>query len=54
MGLSRRLAEILQAAAPPGLSLHHQPMPEVAHATIHHPAALTAFRAAFGPERESD
>lgn len=31
----------------PGLSWHHEPMPDERHATIFHPAALRAFRRLF-------
>ena len=47
--LTRRLADVLEAKAPPGLSWQYQPMPEESHATIFHPAALRAFRWLFKP-----
>lgn len=46
---TRRLADLLRAAAPAGLAWHHLPMPEERHATIFHPAALRAFRTVFAP-----
>lgn len=44
-----RLAQLLSAAAYPGLTWHYEPMPEEHHATIYHPAALRAFRLVFKP-----
>jgi predicted alpha/beta superfamily hydrolase len=47
--LARRLAAVLQQAAPAGLAWRHDPMPEEGHGTIYHPAALRAFRLLFKP-----
>jgi hypothetical protein len=47
--LTARLADLLAKHAGSGLSWHYRPMPEEAHATIYHPAALRAFRHLFGP-----
>lgn len=46
---SRRLAERLRRSAPPDLAWHYEPMPGETHATIYHPAALTALRRLFKP-----
>lgn len=48
--LTRRLAEVLAAQAPPTARWHHEPMPDETHATIYHPAALRAFRSLFRPK----
>jgi len=48
--LTSRLAARLQKATPPGLEVHFEPMPQEAHSTIYHPAALSAVRRVFGPE----
>ncbi len=45
----RRLADVLQAGAFPGLTWHYEPMPTEKHATIYHPAALKAFRLLLAP-----
>ena len=42
-----QLTAILQTGAFPGVSWHHEPMPDERHATIYHPAALRAFRRLF-------
>jgi uncharacterized protein len=47
--LTERLAEILANDASSKLYWHHEKMPEEAHSTIFHPAALKAFRAVFKP-----
>lgn len=47
--LTRRLADVLGAQAPEGVSWHYEAMPEESHATIYHPAALRAFRELFRP-----
>jgi predicted alpha/beta superfamily hydrolase len=39
-----QLADVLKRGAFPGVTWHHDPMPEERHATIFHPAALRAFR----------
>jgi hypothetical protein len=33
----------------PGLQWHYEPLPEEQHSTIHHPAAMRAFRKGFAP-----
>ena len=48
--LTTDLARVLAGRAPANLSWHHEPMPEEAHATIYHPAALRAFRRLFKPD----
>ncbi|HEX6643513.1 MAG TPA: alpha/beta hydrolase-fold protein [Gemmatimonadales bacterium] len=45
--LTRRFAAALAGA--PGLRIHHVEMPDESHATVYHPAALSAFRALFPP-----
>ena len=43
---------LVQTASPQAARLgtwHYEPMPQETHATIYHPAALRAFRAAFKP-----
>jgi hypothetical protein len=47
--VTRRLAGILTASAPPALRWHYDSMPEEKHSTIYQPAALKAFRWAFPP-----
>ncbi len=49
--LTLRLAEVLAAHPPRDGWWHYEPMPEETHGTIYHPAALRAFRLAFGPGR---
>ena len=44
---TRQLVEIGNAEARRAGAWHYEPMPEETHATIYHPAALRAFRAAF-------
>lgn len=46
MGLDPLLAA-LKAGAPESLRWHYDPRPQESHATIYHPAALTAIRALF-------
>jgi uncharacterized protein len=48
--LAQRLADVLDADAPPGLRWHHEKMTEEKHSTIYHPAALKAFRQVFRPK----
>ncbi|HEX7049967.1 MAG TPA: alpha/beta hydrolase-fold protein [Longimicrobiales bacterium] len=48
--LTRKLADIMAAHAPPDVRWHYEAMPEETHATIYHPAALRAFRLLFEPE----
>ena len=45
-----RLTGLLEKGRFPGLTWHHDPLPEERHSTIYHPAALRAFRALFKPE----
>lgn len=47
--LTQRLADAMEAGVPASTRWHYRPMPEERHATIYHPAALTAFRWAFAP-----
>lgn len=47
------LVEQLKAHAPAGLHWRYSPMPQETHATIYHPAALTALRALYAPKPES-
>ena len=47
--LTARLAAALATEASKGLRVTHATMPAETHATIFHPAALTAFRALFAP-----
>lgn len=49
-GLARRLADLLARRVPAGSTWHFESMPEEAHATIYHPAALRAFRRLFAPD----
>jgi predicted alpha/beta superfamily hydrolase len=46
---TQRLADVLAKEAPSSVHWHYEKMPEETHATIYHPAALKAFRAAFKP-----
>ncbi|QJW99795.1 alpha/beta hydrolase [Frigoriglobus tundricola] len=48
---AQRFAQVLTAAAPPGVRWHYEEMPTETHATIYHPAALRAFRAVFKPAK---
>lgn len=45
--LTLEFSEAFKQAEGKGFTLHYQPMPGEAHATIYHPAALLAFRALF-------
>ncbi len=47
---THRLAKLLQTAAKPAITWHHEPMREETHQTIYHPAALKAFRVVFKPQ----
>jgi predicted alpha/beta superfamily hydrolase len=47
--LTQQLAEVLRKSAPANLRLHYEPMPDQAHATIYHLAALLALRRLFKP-----
>lgn len=47
--LTSQLAETLGKAAPVNLKWTYEPMPFESHATIYHPAALTALRRLFKP-----
>jgi predicted alpha/beta superfamily hydrolase len=48
-GVAKRFAEVLRRHAPSGVRWHYKPMPDEKHATIFHPATLTAFRTVFTP-----
>jgi predicted alpha/beta superfamily hydrolase len=50
VGVAARLAEVLRQDAPAGLRWHYKQMLDEKHATVFHPAALTAFRAVFKPQ----
>jgi hypothetical protein len=47
--VTERFAGILKTSAPSSLRWHYEPMPNEAHSTIYHPAALYAFRVVFKP-----
>jgi predicted alpha/beta superfamily hydrolase len=47
--LTGRLAAVLEAAAPEGVTWHYHAMPQESHGTIYHPGALAAFRRLFKP-----
>ena len=47
--ITRRLAGILAANAPPTIRWRYESMPYEKHSTIYHPAALRAFREVFKP-----
>jgi predicted alpha/beta superfamily hydrolase len=49
--LTLEFSEAFQQAEGKGFTLHYQPMPGEAHATIYHPAALLAFRSLFAPAK---
>jgi predicted alpha/beta superfamily hydrolase len=48
--VTRRLADVLGKDAPPGLTWHHEHLPDERHSTIYHPAALRAFRLVLKPD----
>ena len=48
----KRLASVLEHAAPEGLDWHVESLPQETHGTIYHPAALKAFRAVFAPKMD--
>ena len=48
-GLTRRLTLLLRKSAPPNLTWHYERMSGETHATIYHPAAITALRWLFKP-----
>jgi len=48
--LTKQLADVMNGRVS---KLHHRPMPEETHATIYHPAALSAVRMLFAPEPDS-
>lgn len=48
--LTKQMAELLVATAPPSARWHYEPMPEETYATIYPPAALRAFRTLFKPD----
>lgn len=51
--LIQQLAGRLRRSAPANLEWHYEPMPHETHATIYHPAALTALRRLFKPATEA-
>ena len=52
-GLTRQLSILLRKTAPPNLSWHYERMSGETHATIYHPAAITALRWLFKPGEEA-
>jgi len=48
-----KLAAVLRQSAPRTMTWHYAAMPAETHATIYHPAALTAFRLLFKPPPSS-
>jgi predicted alpha/beta superfamily hydrolase len=48
-GVANRFAQEFRNHAPPEIRWHYQPLPDEKHATVFHPAALTAFRTVFKP-----
>jgi len=48
-GVANRFVEVFRNHAPPEIRWHYQALPNEKHATIFHPAALTAFRTVFKP-----
>jgi predicted alpha/beta superfamily hydrolase len=48
-GVAKRLAGVFRAHAPPEVRWHFKSWPDEKHATVFHPAALTAFRTVFRP-----
>jgi uncharacterized protein len=48
-GPTRQLAELLRRNSSANVNSHYEPMPDEAHATIYHPAALKAIRRLFKP-----
>ena len=48
--VTARFADMLDKGRFPGLTWHHERMPEEQHSTIYHPAALRAFRSVFRPD----
>ncbi len=50
LSATRQLVETGSREAGRAGAWHYEPMPEETHATIYHPAALRAFRAAFKPQ----
>lgn len=49
---TRRLVDLIEVHADPGLTWFYEPMPDETHATIYHPAALLAFRRVLAPADE--
>jgi uncharacterized protein len=47
---TKTLADVLRVANPSGVRWHYDAMPDEKHATIYHPAALTAFRLMLAPK----
>ncbi len=52
-GLTRQLSILLRKTAPPNLSWHYERMSGETHATIYHPAAISALRWLFKPGEEA-
>jgi predicted alpha/beta superfamily hydrolase len=48
-GVANRFAEAFRSHAPPEIRWQYQSLPNEKHATVFHPAALTAFRIVFKP-----
>jgi len=48
-GVAKQFADALRTHAPFRIHQHYQSMPDEKHATVFHPAALTAFRTVFKP-----
>jgi predicted alpha/beta superfamily hydrolase len=49
-GVARRFADVFAADAPSAVRFHFKALPDEKHATVFHPAALTAFRTVFKPK----
>ena len=52
-GLTRQLTMLLRKTAPANLTWHYERMSGETHATIYHPAAITALRRLFKPGEEA-
>jgi predicted alpha/beta superfamily hydrolase len=50
VAVTDRFAGILKTSAPSSVRWRYNPMPDEAHSTIYHPAALYAFRDVFKPQ----
>jgi predicted alpha/beta superfamily hydrolase len=49
-GVATRFADAFRGDAPAGVRWHYKSFPDEKHATVFHPAALTAFRTVFKPQ----